>query len=152
MITERLNIRKFTNNDLTELYNLLSDEDVMEFIESPFSWDKTANFLNSVALIDPPLIYAVEDFSQKFIGYVIFHEYDKDSFELGWILNKRYWGKGYANELTKAFINRSLEIGKNLIIECDPNQENTKRIAMKNNFEFLGESDGRSVFKRKLLK
>ena len=152
MITERLKIRKFTNNDLTELYNLLSDEDVMKFIEPPFSWKKTVNFLNSVALIDPPLIYAVEDFSQKFIGYVIFHEYDNDSFELGWILNKRYWGKGYANELTKAFINRSLEIGKNLIIECAPNQENTKRIAMKNDFEFLGESDGRSVFKRKLLK
>lgn len=151
MITERLKIRKFTNNDLTELYNLLSDEDVMKFIEPPFSWKKTANFLNSVALIDPPLIYAVEDFSQKFIGYVIFHEYDKDSFELGWILNKRYWGKGYANELTKAFINRGLEIGKNLIIECAPNQENTKRIAMKNDFEFIGESDGCSVFKRKLL-
>ena len=152
MITERLKIRKFTNNDLTELYNLLSDEDVMKFIEPPFSWEKTANFLNSVALINPPLIYAVEDFSQKFIGYVIFHEYDNDSFELGWILNKRYWGKGYANELTKAFINRSLEIGKNLIIECDPNQENTKRIAMKNDFEFLGENDGCSIFKRKLLK
>ena len=57
MITERLKIREFTNNDLTELYNLLSDEDVMEFIEPPFSWEKTANFLNSVALIDPPLIY-----------------------------------------------------------------------------------------------
>lgn len=152
MITERLKIRKFTNNDLTDLYNLLSDEDVMEFIEPPFSWEKTANFLNSVALIDPPLIYAVEDFSQKFIGYVIFHEYDKDSFELGWILNKRYWGKGYANELTKAFIKRSSNIGKNLIIECAPNQENTKRIAMKNDFEFIGESDGCSIFKRKLLK
>lgn len=151
MITERLKIRKFTNNDLTELYNLLSDEDVMEFIEPPFSWEKTANFLNSVALIDPPLIYVVEDFSQKFIGYVIFHDYDNDSFELGWILNKRYWGKGYANELTKAFINRSSEIGKNLIIECAPNQENSKRIAMKNDFEFIGESDGCSVFKRKLV-
>ena len=90
MITERLKIRKFTNNDLTELYNLLSDEAVMEFIEPPFSWEKIANFLNSVALVDPPLIYAVEDFSQKFIGYAIFHEYDNDSFELGWILNKRY--------------------------------------------------------------
>ena len=152
MITERLKIRKFTNNDLTELYNLLSDEDVMKFIEPPFSWEKTANFLNSVALINPPLIYAVEDFSQKFIGYVIFHEYDNDSFELGWILNKKYWGKGYANELTKAFIKRSSEIGKNLIIECATNQEISKRIAMKNAFEFLGESDGRSVFKRKLLK
>ena len=45
-------------------------------------------------------------------------ECDNDSFELGWILNKRYWGKGYANELTKIFIKRSSEIGKNLIIEC----------------------------------
>lgn len=57
MITERLKIREFTNDDLTELYNLLSDEDVMEFIEPPFSWEKTADFLNSVALIEPPLIY-----------------------------------------------------------------------------------------------
>ncbi|MCT7677719.1 hypothetical protein SD916_01435 [Lactobacillus iners] len=44
MITERLKIRKFTNNDLRDLYNLLSDEDVMEFIEAPFSWEKTAIF------------------------------------------------------------------------------------------------------------
>lgn len=44
MITERLKIRKFTNNDLTELYNLLSDEDVMEFIEPPFSWKKQRIF------------------------------------------------------------------------------------------------------------
>ena len=42
MITERLKIRKFTNNDLMELYNLLSDEDVMEFIEPPFSWKKNS--------------------------------------------------------------------------------------------------------------
>ena len=151
MITERLKIRKFTNNDLRDLYNLLSDEDVMEFIEAPFSWEKTANFLNSVALIDSPLIYAVEDFNQKFIGYVIFHEYDEDSFELGWILNKRYWGKGYANDLTKVFIERSSEIGKNLVIECDSNQEISKHIALKNDFEFLGESYGCSVFKRKLV-
>ena len=44
MITERLNIRKFTNNDLTELYNLLSDEDVMEFIEPPFHGKKQRIF------------------------------------------------------------------------------------------------------------
>lgn len=102
MITERLKIRKFTNNDLRDLYNLLSDEDVMEFIEAPFSWEKTANFLNSVALIDSPLIYAVEDFNQKFIGYVIFHEYDKDSFELDWILNKGDWGKRICQWINKS--------------------------------------------------
>lgn len=151
MVTERLKIRKFTSDDLVELYNLLSDKDVMEFIEPPFSLEKTADFLNSVALIDSPLIYAVEDFNQNFIGYVIFHEYDEDSFELGWILNKRYWGKGYANDLTKVFIERSSKIGKNLVIECDSNQEISKHIALKNDFEFLGESYECSVFKRKLV-
>lgn len=151
MVTERLKIRKFTSDDLVELYNLLSDKDVMEFIEPPFSLEKTEDFLNSVALIDSPLIYAVEDFNQNFIGYVIFHEYDEDSFELGWILNKRYWGKGYANDLTKVFIERSSEIGKNLVIECDSNQEISKHIALKNDFEFLGESYECSVFKRKLV-
>ena len=68
MITERLKIREFTNNDLTELYNLLSDEDVMEFIEPPFSWEKTANFLNSVVLIDPPsnlVGYSIRDTGGK---------------------------------------------------------------------------------------
>lgn len=44
MITERLKIRKFTNNDLTELYNLLSDEDVMEFVEPLFRWKKQRIF------------------------------------------------------------------------------------------------------------
>ena len=38
-----------------------------------------------------------------------------------------------------------------MIIECAPNQENSKRIVMKNDFEFIGESDGCSVFKRKLI-
>ena len=67
------------------------------------------------------------------------------------MLTKGEWGKGYANELTKAFIKISSKIGKNLIIECDPTQEISKRIAMKYDFEFLGESDGCSVFKRKLI-
>lgn len=151
MTTERLKIRKFEKDDLMELYNLLSDEDVMEFIEPPFSLERTSEFLNSVALIDNPLIYAVEDFDRNFIGYVIFHEYDDESFELGWILNKKYWGKGYADELTKAFIEHSSDIGKNLIIECDPNQEISKRIAVKNDFEFIGESDGCNIFIRKHL-
>lgn len=44
MITERLKIREFMNNDLTELYNLLSDEDVMEFIEPPFFMGKNSEF------------------------------------------------------------------------------------------------------------
>lgn len=150
-MTERLKIRKFRDDDLMALYHLLSDEDVMEFIEPPFSLEKTSDFLHRTALIDHPLIYAVEDLNQNFVGYVIFHEYDEDSFELGWILNQRDWGKGYATELTKAFMAHSANMGKNLVIECDPNQEISKRIAVKNGFEFMGESDGCSVFKRKLV-
>ncbi len=40
----------------------------MEFIEPPFSLEKTANFLNSVALIDPPsnlVGYSIRDTGGK---------------------------------------------------------------------------------------
>ena len=38
-----------------------------------------------------PLILVAEKDSQ-FIGYVIFHEYDIDSYELGWVLAKKILG------------------------------------------------------------
>ena len=36
-----------------------------------------------------------------FIGYVIYHTYDETSMELGWVLDRKEWGKGYASAITK---------------------------------------------------
>ena len=46
----RLRIRHFKENDLEDLHRLLSDEEVMRFLEPPFSKEKTTDFLREVGL------------------------------------------------------------------------------------------------------
>ncbi len=134
-------IRKFSINDLDSLYSLLSDEDVMRYIEPVFTKEKTEQFLTSAGLSENPLIYAVDN-DGRFIGYVIFHPFDEDSIEIGWVLHKKFWGKGYAQKLTEMLVNKTFSLNKDAIIECSADQCVTKHIANKFGFEYLGEFDG----------
>lgn len=121
-------IRKFSINDFDSLYSLLSDEDVMRYIEPVFTKEKTEQFLASAGLSENPLIYAVDN-DGRFVGYVIFHPFDEDSIEIGWVLHKKFWGKGYAQKLTEMLIDKAFELKKDVIIECSTEQEATKHIA-----------------------
>ena len=140
-------IRKMTASDLMNLHSTLSDPDVMKYIEPPFTLEKTKAFLESAALSEPPLIYAAEDENRDYIGYVIYHDYDDNSMELGWVLNKSAWGKGYASKLTEELIQKATRSGKNSVIECSPKQEVTKHIAEKFGFTYEGNSNGLDVFR-----
>lgn len=144
---DNLKIRAFKESDLMNLYGTLSDPDVMKYIEPVFTLDKTKSFLFSAALSDSPLIYAAEDDNGNYIGYVIYHEYEEDSVELGWLLNKKEWGKGYASRLTQILINRAKQEEKNAVIECVPEQMVTKHIAEKNGFVYTGLIDGCDVYR-----
>ena len=53
-------IRKMTESDLEQLYRLLSDQRVMEYIEAPYTREKTEQFLQRAGLAEVPLIYAAE--------------------------------------------------------------------------------------------
>ena len=87
--------------DLWPLAELLSDACVMRYLEPPFSSEQSRTFLDEAGLAEPPLIYAVED-GRGFVGYVIYHDYDESSVEIGWVLVPRAWGQGYATELTRS--------------------------------------------------
>lgn len=145
-----MNIRIMTESDLLNLYETLSDSEVMKYIEAPYTLDKTKAFLEKAALTEKPLIYAAEDDNGNYIGYVIYHEYEQDTNEIGWILNKSAWGKGFAGKLTEMLIEKTRLDGKNAIIECCPEQEATKHIAGKYGFEYKGQKDGLDVFELKL--
>lgn len=93
MKKDNITIRKFRLSDLDKLYDVLSDPEVMKYIEPPYSMEQTEDFLTAAGLCEIPLVFAAEKAGQ-FIGYVIFHEYDSDSYELGWVLAKKYWGEG----------------------------------------------------------
>ena len=142
-----LRIRRFEESDLQSLHELLSDEEVMRYIEPPFTLEKTKGLLENAGLTDDPLILVVENEYGIFIGYVIYHDYDNNSKEIGWILNKRFWGKGVAQELTKILVQKTKADGKSAIIECSPEQKATKHIAEKFGFMYIGHIDGCDVYK-----
>lgn len=142
----KLNIRRMNEGDLQALHALLSDGEVMRYIEPPFTVEQTKRFLESAGLSEPPLVYAV-DGEGGFIGYVIYHPYDEGSMEIGWLLKREEWGKGCAAALTERLIEMAFAEQKAVIIECAPAQIATKRIAEKFGFAYTGRRDGCDVYR-----
>ena len=143
-----LTIRKMSKNDLAPLYELLSDPRVMQYLETPYTKEKTEQFLIDAGLSDPPLIFAV-DKDDTFIGYVIFHDYDELSMEIGWVLRSSEWGKGYASCLTEILVKKASNFHKQSVIECYPEQAITKHLALKHGFVCEGRRDGLDVYRLK---
>lgn len=106
-------------------------------MEPPYDRARTEEFLHRAGLAEPPLVYAVEE-EKSFIGYVIYHAYDEESIEIGWVLFPEYWGRGYASVLTDQLICRASQEGKNVVVECAQEQEATIRIAEKRGFTIAG--------------
>lgn len=142
----KVSIRRFIEDDLQDLSDLLSDAEVMKYLEEPFDYEKTRSFLYSAALTENPLILAVENDNGNFVGYVIFHPFDQESYEIGWVLAKEYWGKGYASELTKMLIDKAKDKTDKLIIECCPEQMTTKKIAISHGFKYCKTDSGCDIY------
>lgn len=141
-----ITIRRMRSGDADELYRLLSDPVVMRYLELPYDRARTEVFLRRAGLAAQPLVYAVEE-DERFIGYVIYHEYDADSMEIGWVLFPEYWGRGYASELTDRLIDRARQAQKDVVIECVPEQTATRHLAGKKGFRNDGVSDGLAVYR-----
>lgn len=154
LITTRCIIRKFMSDDVSDLYETLSDEEVMKYIEPAFDMERTKEFVADAGLCEPPLVYAlVWKETDRVIGHVIFHHYEEDSYEIGWIINKEYWGKGIADEVTKHLVKyaRKLEISS-CVIECTAEQLASKHIAEKNGFIYEKQDEGCDVYRLDFLK
>ena len=141
-----ITIHKMRPGDADALYRLLSDPEVMRYLEPPFDRTQTEDFLRRAGLAEPPLVYAAEE-SGSFIGYVIYHAYDEQSVEIGWVLFPEYWGRGYASALTDRLIDRARQAQKSVVIECAPAQDATRRIAIKKGFRACGSCDGLAVYR-----
>ncbi len=141
-----LHIRPFRPSDLDGLTRLLADPEVMRHLEPPYSPADTQAFLLQHGLSDSPAVFAVED-SSGLVGYVIYHPYDETAWELGWVLARSAWGKGYASALTSRLIEDARLRTKQLVIECAPSQLASKRIALRCGFAPLGQQDGLDVYR-----
>jgi RimJ/RimL family protein N-acetyltransferase len=117
METERLVLRRFTEDDVDNLVELDSDPDVMHFINGgrPTPRDKIENevlpmFLDFYERFAGYGFWAaVEKSTEEFVGWFHFRPAEgthPGEVELGYRLRRSAWGKGYATEGSRALIHK----------------------------------------------
>ena len=129
--TKRLIIRIFNINDIRDAFEYLSDKIVMEYIEPVMSYNKVEYFIKEHGIKNKNIYAIVIKDVNKVIGHLIFKEYNnKNEYEIGWIINKDYWNKGYATEASKCIINYGFEVLKLFKIVGETEKENIQSIKL----------------------
>ena len=107
--TDRMVIRDFTMNDLSDLQDILGDAETMKNCEPTYTIEKTADFLQKFCIEKKGAVAAVHKETAKVIGYILFKELDKGVYEIGWFFNKSFWRQGFAYESCKAVIDYAFD-------------------------------------------
>lgn len=123
--TSRLSIRHFKPEDANDLYEYLSDENVVKY--EPYEV-----FTLDDAKIEAKLRSKTKDFyavclkdTGKLIGNIFLKKGDFDTWELGFVFNSAYQGMGYAYESAKALLNYVFEHknARRIVAMCNPLNE-----------------------------
>lgn len=111
LTTARLRLRRYTAADLPALIALNADPDVMRWLGGPASADDSAAMLQT-RILDyydqhPGLgVWAtIERASGAHVGFHLLNHVQGESLiQVGYRLHRRYWGLGYATEMSRALL------------------------------------------------
>lgn len=127
--TDRLILRRYKEDDLQDLFEYLSDMEVVKYEPyKPLTFDETKE--NLAWRIGTDEMAAVElKNSHKMIGNVYLGKRDFEALEIGYVFNRNYWGQGYAAESCRALIQQAFSNGIHRIFaECDPRNESSWKL------------------------
>lgn len=155
--TERLLLRPVDLSDLENIHEYASDEENTKYmLHLPNETiEETASFLSGAVSEwekDTPDFYefAIEA-DGVHIGHIsVYLDEKHESGELGWILNKKYWNKGYASEAAaalKEYVFNNLNLNK-LIAHCDHRNKASARVMEKIGLKLESDSGIRVYPKR----
>lgn len=134
--TERLILRRYRNSDLEDLYEYLSDPEVVRF--EPYkamTMDEVKANLEWRISTDEMIAVELKS-NQKMIGNVYLGKRDFEAVEIGYVFNRDYWGKGYARESCNKLIELAFANGIHRIYaECDPDNLASWRLLESLGFE-----------------
>jgi ribosomal-protein-alanine N-acetyltransferase len=148
LVTERLTLRRIEDNDIPELFDLRSNNRVMEFVDRPLatSLEDISDFLqrindsinNNVGIT---WAIALKD-DQKLIGTIGFWKIMKEHYraEIGFLLNIGYQRKGIMQEALSTVINFGFETMKLHSIEANVNPANVASIKLLERKGFIREA------------
>ncbi|MEY8353781.1 GNAT family protein [Lachnospiraceae bacterium 54-53] len=127
--TKRLVIRYFEESDAEDLYEYLSKEEVVKYEPyDPYTHEKAAAEAKKRA--GSQNFYAVALKEGKVIGNLFLQKGDFDTWELGYVFNSDYWGKGYARESGEALISHAFSVchARKISAMCNPLNESSWKL------------------------
>ena len=127
--TKRLILRRYRTEDVQDLFEYLSDEEVVKYEPyKPLSFDEAKKSLEW--RIGTGEMIAVElKSSHKMIGNVYLGRRDFEALEIGYVFNRNYWRQGYAAESCEVLIQRAFSNGIHRIYaECDPDNKSSWKL------------------------
>lgn len=156
--TERLLLRRYQEEDLQDLFEYLSDQEVVKYEPyQPLTLEEAKE--NLKWRISTEEMVAVElKASHKLIGNVYLGKRDFEALELGYVFHRNYWGNGYAEESCRALMKQAFADGIHRIYaECDPDNERSWKLLerlgfrreahFRENVYFWKDEEGRAIWK-----
>ncbi len=121
--TKRLFIRRFREGDWKDLYEYLSDEDIVKY--EPYEIFTEDECKIEAKIRSKSNVYwavCLKD-TGKLIGNISLSRREFEDFSLGYVFNKRFHKNGYAEEAARAIINLAFNDYKahRICAMCNPN-------------------------------
>ena len=128
-------IRKYKFDDLDDVYEILSDEEILKY--EPY--DKVTYDEWEVEVYYRTIYndYFAVEVNNKLIGSIFYGKSDVDLLEIGFIFNKKYWKKGYAYKSVSAFLDYKSD--KEIYARCYSENIASKRLLEKLGFHLVKE-------------
>jgi len=128
METQRLKIRRFNPDDWQDLYEYLSDEEVIRFEPySAFSEEQAIKEAERRSNHDAFWAVCLKE-DNKLIGNLYFCQQEPKNFmtwEIGYVFNRNFSGKGYATESANRLLQYGFEVCNAHRIQAHCNPENS---------------------------
>jgi len=163
--SERLVLKTSTMENFQNVFSLLSDPDVMRYVgNGPRTENEVRDGLEKMVKHQEKYGFAFGDIYHKnsgdYIGRAgLIHlamNDEQDEIEVGYQLHQKYWGNGYATEITKALIKWGFEHLKlnQIVAVIQPENQSSKRVLEKSGLDYVGKIiyHGREVLKFKIEK
>jgi RimJ/RimL family protein N-acetyltransferase len=164
LLTERLLLRRYLENDFEAVHEYGSDPEVARFVPfGPNTLEDTQGFINRTlsSYSDPDnkeLNWAItlKDTGQLIGGGGI-RIRQEESASIGYVLNRRFWGKGYATETARALLTfgfTRLNLHR-MFATCDPENWASahimEKIGMRREGHFLEDVQKRGEWRNSYL-
>ena len=146
--TERLLLREFRGEDLDAYAAMSGDAEVMRYIgegktlDRETTWRSIAGMLGHWRLLGYGMWAIEEKGTGRFVGRAGFIDPPGwPGFELGWLLGREHWGKGYATEAAARCLRYAFEeLARERVISLiRPGNERSARVAERIGEKLAGE-------------